>query len=144
MTPRNPDYEKTVRDSFAQQGLMGHLGARLVRVEPGEVEIEVDFDDRLTQQDDFFHAGVTGAIADSAGGYAAMTLMDASTRVLSVEYKLNLIAPAIGERLIATGRVVRSGRTLTVTSIDVHAVDGEARIHCATMLQTLIGVADGR
>ena len=103
MTPRNADFERDVRASFAEQAFMATLGARLVRVAPGEVEIHVDVADHLTQQDGFVHAGVTGAIADSAGGYAAMTLMAPGTRVLSVEYKMNLLRPAVGERLEANG-----------------------------------------
>lgn len=142
MTVRHPDYERAVRASFDRQGLMGRLGARLVRVAPGEVEIEVDFDEGLSQQDGFFHAGVTGAIADSAGGYAAMTLMEADRRVLSVEFKVNLIAPAAGERLVAAAKVVRSGRTLTVCLIDVFVIADSRRVHCATMLQTLMSVED--
>jgi uncharacterized protein (TIGR00369 family) len=137
---RNADFERVVRESFARQGLMGHLGARLTRVEAGLVEIELEFREEVDQQHGYFHAGATGAIADSAGGYAALTLQAAGRTVLSVEYKVNLLAPARGERLIATGRVVRSGRTLTVCAIDVDVVEGGRRPLCATMLQTIMGL----
>lgn len=139
-TVRNPDYEALVRGSFAQQGLMTNFGAELTRVEPGRVEIEVPFRDDLTQQQAFFHGGVTTAIVDTACGYAALTLMPAGSEVLSVEFKINLFAPATGERLRARGGVVRSGRTITVCHGDVYAIGSEREVHCATMTATMIRV----
>ena len=136
----DPDFVARVRDSFARQGLMRTLGAELGDVGEGYCEIRLPFRDGLSQQHGYFHAGATGAIADSAGGYAAYTLMDAGDSVLSVEYKLNLLAPARGEHLIARGRVLRAGRTLTVSSVDVFAVRGREETLCASMLQTLIRV----
>jgi uncharacterized protein (TIGR00369 family) len=136
--PQAADWEARVRDSFARQGIMATLGATLTRVEPGAVEIAVDHRPGLTQQHGYFHAGVTATIADSAGGYAGFSLMPGDASVLTVEYKLNLLAPADGRRLVARGRVIRPGRTLVVTRVDV-AVERDGAEHaCATMLQTLM------
>ena len=136
--PPDPAFESRVRESFTRQKVMGLIGAVLTSVAPGRVEIELPFRDDLTQQHGFFHAGVVGTIADSAGGYAAYTLMPADTSVLSVEYKINLMAPADGERLVATGQVVRPGRTLTVCDLEVIVIKAGARAVCARGLQTLI------
>lgn len=139
-TIRNPDYEKVVRESFAKQGLMRHLGASMGAVAPGEVEIEVDYRDELTQQQAYFHGAVTTAIVDTACGYSALTLMPAGSEVLTVEFKINLFAPAAGEKLIARGRVIRSGRTVTVCHGDAYAVRDGVETHCATMTTTMIRV----
>ena len=139
--PQDPTFETRVRESFARQKVMGLIGAVLAHVAPGRVEIELPFRDDLTQQHGFFHAGVVGTIADSAGGYAAFTLMPAGSSVLSVEYKMNLVAPADGERLVASGQVVRPGRTLTVCDLEVVVLKAGARTLCARGLQTLIRVA---
>ena len=111
---RDPDFERRVRDSFGRQRFMALLGASLTHVAAGEVDIELPFSDRLTQQHGFIHAGAVTSILDSACGYAASTLMDADAAVLSVEFKVNLLSPAVGDRLLARGRVVRAGRTITV------------------------------
>ena len=137
----DPGYERRVRESFARQGMMKHLGAELVSLQPGVAEIRAAFRPELTQQHNYFHAGVTGAIADSACGYAAYTLMPADSSVLTVEYKINLLAPAEGEELIARARVVRSGKTLKVCSADVFVRKGEAETHCATMISTVMCMA---
>lgn len=137
---RNPDFASTVRGSFAQQGLMAHIGAQMTRVEPGQVEIEVPFRAELTQQHGFFHGGITAAIADSACGYSALTLMAPGYEVLSVEFKINLLAPALGERLVARGRVVKSGRTISVCQGDVYAVASGQETHCALMTATMMRV----
>ena len=145
--PRNPDFAARVRDSFARQGFMSHIGARLTRVDPGAVDIELEFAEHLTQQHGFFHAGTTGAIADSAAGYAAFTLFDADSSVLTVEYKLNLVAPADGERLLAKGRVVKPGGRLTVCKADVFAVkDGTENLIATAMLtmMRMAGMSDDR
>jgi len=136
--PRNPAYEAAVRDSFARQGAMAHLGAELLRVAPGRVEIGLPFRPQVSQQHDYFHGGIVATIADNAGGYAAYSLMPAGAEILTVEFKISLIAPARGERLIARGRVKRPGRTLTVTEVDVWAVADGVETLCASMLQTLI------
>jgi uncharacterized protein (TIGR00369 family) len=136
--PLDPDYARRIRDSFTRQGLMNHLGAQLTSVEPGLAEIRVPYRRELTQQHNYFHAGVSGAIADSACGYAAYTLMPANSSVLTVEYKMNLLAPAEGEELIARARVVRSGRTLKTCAADVFARKNENETHCATLLATIM------
>ncbi len=137
-TPTNPAFEECVRDSFARQAIMDLIGARLTRVEPGLVEIELPYRADLTQQHGFFHAGITSTIADSAGGYAAYSLMPAGTSVLTTEFKINLLAPADGEVLRAVGRVVRPGRLLTVCEVDVFAVKDGAAKPCAKLLETLM------
>ena len=119
---------------------MAYLGAVLERVEPGRVEISCAFRPELSQQHGFFHAGIISTIADSAGGYAAFTLFPADSGVLTVEFKINLTAPADGERAIAVGEVIRSGRTLTVCRIDAHVEKAGKRTHCATGLATLMTV----
>ena len=134
----NSDFENSIRNSFAEQGLMRHLGATMRTVEPGHCIIDLPFSENLTQQDKFFHAGATSTIADSAGGYAAFTLMPANSRVLTVEFKINLIAPATGDSLSADGRVIKPGRTLTVATIEVYANSGSQQKLCAIMQQTTI------
>ena len=136
--PKDPAFESRVRASFARQKVMSLIGAELTRVVPGRVAIELAFRDDLTQQHGFFHAGIVGTIADSAGGCAAYTLMPAEASVLSVEYKMNLLAPADGERLVASGQVLRPGRTLTVCDLEVVVVKGGTRTVCARGIQTLI------
>ena len=137
-TPADPAFAARVRASFARQPFMATLGGLLTRVDPGEVEIELPFRDDLTQQHGYLHAGVVAALADTACGYAAFSLMPADAAVLSVEFKLNLLAPARGERFAARARVVRAGRTLTVTAADVFAIDGGTETIVATMLGTMI------
>jgi uncharacterized protein (TIGR00369 family) len=137
-TMRDPDYERKVRDSFARQAAMATFGARLLRVAPGEVDIELPFRQDLTQQNGFLHAGVVTALIDSACGYAAHSLMEPGADVLSVEFKVNLLAPAVGERFVARGRVLRSGRTLTVCTGDLFAFRGPDEAHVATMTATMI------
>jgi len=138
--PADPDFEARTRESFAKQGAMKLLGAELERVEPGLVQIGLAFRPELSQQHGFFHAGILSNIADSAGGYAGFTLFPADAGVLTVEFKVNLLAAADGERLTAVGRVVRSGRTLTVCSLEVHVDKAGKRTHCATGLQTLMSL----
>ncbi len=138
LMPKDPDFEARVRDSFARQGIMELIGARLTRVEPGLVEIELPYRAELTQQHGFFHAGITSTIADSAGGYAAFSLMPAQASVLTTEFKINLLAPAEGELLRALGRVVRPGRLLTVCEVDVFALKDGAAKPCAKLLETLM------
>ena len=143
--PLNPDFEARVRGSFARQAAMTLIGARLTTVEPGRCVIELPARDDLTQQHGFVHGGVVGMIADSAGGYAAFTLMPADASVLTVEYKINMLAPAAGELLIATGEVLKPGRTLSIVRAEVIAVKGQKKTRVAAMQQTLMvmhGVAD--
>ncbi len=137
-TASDPDYATRIRASFERQGIMRLIGARMTRVEPGHVEIELPYREDLTQQHGYFHAGVTSTIADSAGGYAGFTLFPADSSVLTVEYKMNLVAPAEGEKLVAVGRVKRSGRSLTVCELEVLAVKSGTPRSCAYGLQTLM------
>jgi uncharacterized protein (TIGR00369 family) len=112
-----------IRSSFAKQAFMQLLGAELTRVAPGEVDITLAFRADLVQQHGFLHAGVTTAIADSACGYAALTMMPADVAVLSIEYKVNMLAPATGVKFVAHGRIVRAGKTITVVRGQVLAFD---------------------
>ena len=139
-TPADPAYEHRTRASFARQGAMGLIGAVLARVAPGRVEIELPFRPDLSQQHGFFHAGMISAIADSAGGYAGFTLFPPDAGVLTVEFKLNLLAAADGERALAVGEVIRSGRTLTVCRLDAYVDKAGKRTHCATGVQTLMSL----
>ncbi len=143
-TPADPDFAERIRDSFARQRIMALIGAELVEVAPGRCRIRLPFRDDLTQQNGFFHAGVTSTIADSAGGYAGYTLMPAQSDVLTVEFKINLLRPAAGAMLLAEGRVVRAGRNLTFTEVSVDAGDGTAMKVCASMSQTLACVSRTR
>ena len=128
-----------VRASFARQGAMATLGAELADVAAGRVVIALPIEPRLSQQDGFLHAGVVVAALDSACGYAALTLMPDDAEVLSVEFKVNLLAPARGDRVVADARVVRGGRTLTVCQAEVHAVEtGRSDITVALMQATMI------
>jgi uncharacterized protein (TIGR00369 family) len=137
-TPKDPDFAAKVRDSFARQPFMRTIGAELVRVAPGFCEITLPFRPELCQQHGYLHAGVTTTLADNAAGYAAFSLMPADSSVLSVEFKINLIAPAQGEHFLARATVEKPGRTLTVVRADVFDVqDGQERC-VATMLATLM------
>lgn len=137
---RNPDFDARVRESFARQTVMGLFGASIERVEPGTVTIVLPARDDLCQQDGYFHAGVSTTIADSASGYAALSLFDAQTEVLSTEFKVNLLAPAIGDRLRAVARVLKPGRTLTVVEADVFAEQRDARVRVLKFLGTMIAI----
>ena len=117
---------------------MAYLGAVLEKVEPGRVEISLPFRPELSQQHGFFHAGMISAIADSAGGYAGFTLFPPDAGVLTVEFKMNLLAAADGERAVAVGEVIRAGRTLTVCRLDAWVDKAGRRTHCATGTQTLM------
>lgn len=140
--PRDPAFEARVRASFAKQQFMVTLGARLERVEPGEVTIRLPFRADLTQQHGSLHAGAVTSVVDSACGYAALSLMEPGAAVLSVEFKVNLLAPAAGTEFIATGRVVRAGRTLTVCSGELVAKSNERDTVVALMQATMISLRD--
>jgi uncharacterized protein (TIGR00369 family) len=118
-SPRDPAFRTRVQSSFDKQGLMATLGASIVRIEPGAVDISLSSCPAVSQQHGFVHAGAVAAIADTAAGYAALSLMPPGVGVLTVEFKMNLVAPAAGERLIARGRVIKAGRTLTLAQTDV-------------------------
>jgi len=136
--PLDPDYQTRVRASFARQAFMRTLGVELVHLAPGEVDLSVPFRADLTQQHGYFHAGVTATVADSAAGYAALSLYPKGTGVLTTEFKINLLRPAQGERLVARGRVVKPGRTLTICQSDVYAEKGGREAHVATLLLSMI------
>lgn len=135
---RNPDFERTVRESFERQAHMATLNARITRLEPGAVDLTAPYDPRFGQQNGFWHAGAVASLADSANGYAAFSLAPAGTDVLAVEFKINLLAPAEGESFRAEGRVLRPGRTLTVCRADVFGISGGNSRLVATMLSTII------
>jgi uncharacterized protein (TIGR00369 family) len=138
VAPLDVDFAARVRASFARQAFMAHLGARLTRIEAGICDIAVEHDVRLTQQHGYFHGGVMASLADSAAGYAAYSLMPADATVLTVEYKLNLLRPGQGERLVARAQVLKPGRTLTVVRAEVFAQQGAGETLCLTSLQTLM------
>lgn len=140
---RDPDFDARVRASFARQRLMQTLGVRLLRVAPGECDMEMPFAVAFTQQHGFLHAGTLTSVVDSACGYAALSLMAPGAAVMSVEFKVNLLAPAAGERLLARARVMRSGRTLTIVSGDGFMCSGDEQRHVFTMLGTMMAV-EGR
>jgi uncharacterized protein (TIGR00369 family) len=139
-TPRDPDFEARVRASFGKQTIMETIGARLTHVAPGETEIVLDISPGILQQHGFVHAGIVATIADSAAGYAGLTLMPPGAGVLTAEFKINLMAPAAGERLIARGSVVKAGRTLTVAQAVVFAQTGETRREIALLTATLMAM----
>lgn len=138
--PLDDGFERRVRSSFARQTLMETIEARLVKVLPGEVEIQIPFRADLAQQNGFMHAGIVTSIVDTACGYAALSLMPASVDVLTVEYKVNFVSPATGHTLIGRGKVIRPGRTLTVCAGDVVAVSDQGERLVATMLATMMAI----
>ncbi|HYH86287.1 MAG TPA: PaaI family thioesterase [Pyrinomonadaceae bacterium] len=141
--PQDPDYETRVRASFKRQRVMETIGAELMKIAPGEVEIALPFRADLTQQNGYLHAGIVAAIVDSACGYAAMSLTPAGGEVLSIEFKLNLLSPAAGESFVARGRVKRAGRNVTVCTGDLFALYGDgAEKLVATMLATMMNVRE--
>lgn len=140
--PRDPAYAERVRGSFARQSLMATLGARLERVEPGAVTVALPRSDGILQQHGFVHGGAVAAIADVAAGYAALSLTPPGTGVLTVEIKINLLAPARAPLFRAEGRVIRPGRTLTMCQTEVFgAEDEDGRLLVAVLTGTMMSVA---
>jgi uncharacterized protein (TIGR00369 family) len=130
-----------VQDSLDRQGMMRHLGARLLRVEPGLVEIALPYSDKVSQQQDGFHGGAMGALADIAGGYAGLTVAAEGMEVTTAEYKINFLAGFAAGELRATGRVIKGGRRLIVTGAEVmHVAADGTQSACAVMQQTLVPV----
>jgi uncharacterized protein (TIGR00369 family) len=142
LVPRDPDWEAKVRDSFARQTAMHTIGARIAALAPGACEIELPFRRDLCQQHGYLHAGITTMIADSAAGYAAFSLMPPGASVLTVEFKVNLMAPAAGERFLARGSVVRPGRKLLVVETEVAALEHGREKPIAQMLATMMCLED--
>lgn len=140
LQPPDAEFEQRVRASYARQEAMRTLGATLGAVEPGRVVIELPWAQRLTQQHGFLHAGMVATALDSACGYAAFSLMAADAAVLTIEYKINLLAPARGERFRMEGQVLKPGRTITVAEGRAYAVDGGREKLIATMAATLMAV----
>jgi uncharacterized protein (TIGR00369 family) len=136
----SPEVAARVQSSFDRQAFMTTVGARLVSIRPGHVVIDWPFSSHLTQQHGFLHAGVVAAVADSACGYAALSLMPQGVGVLSVEFKINLMKPAAGEHFRAVGKVIRSGRTLSVCAAEVEAQSGEKHEIIAIMQATMMAV----
>jgi uncharacterized protein (TIGR00369 family) len=136
-------YLERIRSSFKKQGLMSTLGATLGDLSPGHVEIAIRPHPAISQQHGFIHAGAISAIADTAAGYAALSLMPAGRGVLTTEFKINLVAPAVGDRVIARGRVVKAGRTLTLTQTEVFAESGGQEKLVALLTATMMSI-DGR
>ena len=138
--PRDPDFKSRVTQSFSEQMVMQTINASLLVVEAGRVEIELPYQRELTQQDGFIHAGVSSTIMDSACGYAAFTLMPAEARILTIEFKINLLAPAAGDYFRAIGKVRKSGRSVCVAEAELYAsMDGSDRL-VATMTGTLMAI----
>jgi uncharacterized protein (TIGR00369 family) len=135
--PADSNFRDRVNASFARQSFMATLGASISLVEPGEVHIALPFSPHLSQQHGYLHAGATAAIADSANGYAALTLAPADADVLAVEFKINLLLPASAARFVARGKVLRSGRRLSVCLAEVVALNGSEEELIATMLSTI-------
>ena len=142
LEPPDPRFAERCRASFARQQAMALIGARMASIEPGRCEIELPFREDLTQQKGYLHGGIVGMIADTACGYAAYSLMPASASLVTVEYKINIVAPGRGERLLACAEVIKSGRTLSITRGEVYAEQGGARTLCAVMQQTLMMLPD--
>lgn len=138
--PRDPQYQARVRGSFDNQPVMQTIDASLTSVEPGRVVIELPYHSRLTQQDGFIHAGISSTIMDSACGYAAFSLMPADAEILTVEFKINLLAPAMGEKFRAIGEVRKPGKSISVAEANLYALDGSSEKLIATMTGTLMAV----
>lgn len=137
--PQDPNYQARVQASFLRQKMMQTIGAKLTSVFPGAVEIELPFNEHLTQQHGFLHAGAVATIGDTACGYAALSLAPADMAVLTIEYKINLVAPAVGNKMIARGRITRPGRTITVCAGDIFAVtENTSEKLIANMLATIM------
>lgn len=141
--PLNPNFKIDVADSFNAQQAMALIRATLPVIEHGHVEIHIPWWEGITQQNGFVHGGVVGMVADSTAGYAAMTVAPAGAAVLSVEYKINFTAPAVGHTIIGRGEVIKPGRTLIVSKADIYAISDAGEKLCATMQQTIMVLPEG-
>jgi uncharacterized protein (TIGR00369 family) len=140
LVPKDNKFAEKVRESFARQPVMAFIGAELLKIEAGEVDIGLPYRKDLTQQNGFLHAGITAAIVDSACGYAAFSLMPAGSDVLTAEFKINLLSPALGDYFLAEGRILKAGKTLTVARGDVFTVRQDEKKLIATLLSTIVCV----
>ena len=140
-TALDTNFEQKIKESFARQHFMGFVGAQLITVKPGYCEIHLPYRQNLSQQHAYFHGGIIGTIADNCAGYAAYSLMPLGTSILTVEYKLNFMAPGEGDLLIGRGQVIKPGRTLTIAKSDVFVVKAGVEKLCATALATLMSMA---
>ncbi|MEP1097359.1 MAG: PaaI family thioesterase [Cyclobacteriaceae bacterium] len=132
------EFSKRVKEGFEKQSFMQHIGAQLTDVGEGYVQIEVSYDDRLLQQHGFYHGGVVATLADNASGFAGYTLMSENEQPLSIEFKINLLNPAKGEKLIAKAKVLKNGRRIKVCEVNVYGLqDGEEK-HCAVAIVSVI------
>ena len=138
--PETPEFEAMVRESFSRMGMMAHLGAKISIVRPGAVEVRLSHRDELLQQSGLFHGGVTTTILDSAGGYAAFSLFKSDDEILTVEYKVNFIAPAIGDELVARGEVIKIGKILSITRGEACVIKDGKETPCAIMQQTMMQI----
>lgn len=138
MTPKNPHYETCTRENFAQQAVMGSIGATLVSIGPGRVTLEMPFRADLTQQHGFLHAGIVTTALDSACGYAAFSLMPPAAEVLTVEFKSNFLNPAKGEHFRFEGEVLKPGRSLMVTQGRAYAISGAEEVLISAMTATMM------
>lgn len=138
LEPRDKNFAEKVKKSFSEQAVMNLIGAEIFSIKPGKVRIKLPFSKNLTQQNNFIHAGIITTIVDSACGYAAFSLMPENSSVLSVEFKVNLLRPAIGDYFLASGKVIKSGKTLSVVSGDVFAFDKDEKKHIAAMTATMM------
>lgn len=136
--PKSNNYKEKVIGSFNSQKFMAFINAKLINVQPGFCEIHLPFNENLSQQNGFFHAGIIGTLADNTAGYAAFSLMGDDASVLTVEFKLNLISPAAGDLLIAKGSVLKNGKTLTICRSEVYIVNDGIEKLCAASQTTLI------
>ena len=136
----DPGFEQRVRASFRRQGFMDYLGVKMISLKPGRCEMELPFRDELSQQHGYFHGGVVATLADVAGGYAAFSLAEPDASMVTVEFKINFLAPAAGERLIARGAVIKPGKSLTICQSDVFCLGEDGEKLCATALATFIAL----
>lgn len=141
-TPDNPEFKQRVQDSFDRQQAMSTLGASIIAIDPGIVSIRLPFNEALTQQHGFIHAGIISTVLDSACGYAAFSLMPNNAAVLTIEYKINLLSPAQGDWFEAIGMVKKPGRNVTVADGEVYAHNGKDKKLVASMVGTLMSIYD--
>ena len=139
-TPKDPEFEARIRTSFAKQGLMKTIGAQLTRISPGAVEIALPASPAVSQQHGFVHGGVVACIADGAAGYAALSLMPPGIGILTTEFKINFLAPAAGDRMLARGRVIKAGRTLTLAQAEVFAENAGQEKLVAFLIASLMTI----